>query len=276
MQDFILTLLFNIPGIGAASGIVYNNSEIYLISDNSPYFYQYNMTKKELQKTRLLDSEIGETIPKKQKSDFEALLLHDDNLYAFGSGSTVNRNRLAIAGLKQKNNYIHDMSSLYALMRDKSGISVEEFNIEGVVFLKHWYFFQRGNGTAGRNGIFTVAGDFTGKNFTIDYKEIKLPDCNGIAATFTDATAVGDKIYFLGTAENSNSVYHDGEILGSIIGIINPSTLEIGFTRKISDTHKFEGLTLYRQSDKEITFLLCEDNDTEATTSGIYELKLFR
>jgi hypothetical protein len=81
-----------------------------------------------------------------------------------------------------------------------------------------------------------------------------------------------DKIYFLASAENSNSTYDDGEVLGSIIGRIDVKKMKIDFTQKISDTHKFEGLTLYKKSSNEIEFLLCEDNDTEVLEADVYKL----
>jgi hypothetical protein len=37
---------------------------------------------------------------------------------------------------------------------------------------------------------------------------------------------------------------------------------------------KFEGLTLFYKNDKQIAFLLCEDNDTDLLESGIYKLSL--
>ena len=48
-----------------------------------------------------------------------------------------------------------------------------------------------------------------------------------------------DQIYFLASAEDSNSTYEDGVVLGSWIGAINPSTFKIDFTEKITDKHKF-------------------------------------
>jgi hypothetical protein len=54
--------------------------------------------------------------------------------------------------------------------------------------------------------------------------------------------------FFLATAEDTESTYDDGEVLGSLIGRINLKTMKIDFTQKISSTYKFEGLTLYTNS----------------------------
>jgi hypothetical protein len=85
---------------------------------------------------------------------------------------------------------------------------------------------------------------------------------------------VDDKIYFLSTAEDTQSTYDDGEILGSFIGRIDLKTMKIDFTQKITSTNKFEGLTFYQKSNDKIEFLLCEDNDTELLETKIYKLAI--
>jgi hypothetical protein len=61
-----------------------------------------------------------------------------------------------------------------------------------------------------------------------------------------------------------------------LVGILNPKTFEVEQTIVISDHHKFEGITLYKESSTELEFLLCEDNDTEVLESKIYKLKLMK
>ena len=78
----------------------------------------------------------------------------------------------------------------------------------------------------------------------------------------------------MAAAEDSNSTYKDGEILGTVIGSINPKTRTVDFTTQITETKKFEGITLYKKSKTQIESLLCEDNDTEALESIVYQLVL--
>ena len=103
---------------------------------------------------------------------------------------------------------------------------------------------------------------------------IKLPKIKNVEVSFTDAILVDNYIYFLATAEDTISTYEDGEVLGSLIGKMKSDTFEIIDTQTISNTQKFEGITLYENNDKEIQFLLCEDNDTEILESKIYKLTL--
>ncbi|WP_394347792.1 DUF6929 family protein [Pedobacter hiemivivus] len=168
-----------------------------------------------------------------------------------------------------------DLSALYKSMKVLAGLNAENFNIEGVVRTGDtWYFFNRGNGNTGRNIVFTVHGKDLIGNTKITFTELKLPEIRGIQASFTDAIEVGDKFYFLAAAENTNSTYNDGEVLGSIIGCIDVKTMKVVFTKEISDRHKFEGLTLKHNSGKELSFLLCEDNDSDRLGADIYLLSL--
>jgi hypothetical protein len=274
MQTFVLSQLFRIIGIGAASGLAFHDQKLFLISDASNYLYEYDMEKQQLTKNVLALGGL-ENIPKKLKADFEALVYEEGKLYIFGSGSTPNRNKMLVVDAKSKKIILEkDLVPLYSQMQKISGITGNDFNIEGVVHDEnHWYFFQRGNGPAGQNGIFTV-GDIFANTFIVSYKSISLPKIGNIAATFTDAVLVKDKIYFLATSEDSKSVYYDGEILGSLVGCIDIKSLELLSTETITDTHKFEGITFFGEKSGKLSFLLCEDNDTETLESGIYKLTL--
>ncbi|MNR68908.1 hypothetical protein D3C85_1937790 [compost metagenome] len=50
--------------------------------------------------------------------------------------------------------------------------------------------------------------------------------------------------------------------------------MKIDFTKKISDSHKFEGLTLFKNTNEKIEFLLCEDKDNDVLETAIYKLTL--
>ena len=210
------------------------------------------------------------------KLDLEAITQYQDSFYIFGSGSTENRNTMFQVDAQSKKVIAKtDVSDLYLAMQSFGKISPEEFNIEGAIYNgDSWMLFNRGNGKTNKNTIFTVDG----KNLTTDFRIIandyKLPKIKGVRTSFTDAILVDDKIYFLATAEDTLSTFDDGAILGSVIGRIDLKTMKLDFTKQISDTHKFEGLTLYKNNTDAIEFLLCEDKDTEVLESNIYTLNL--
>lgn len=273
MQNFTLETQFKINGIGSASGLVYKDNSLFIISDNSTFLYEYHIQEKQLSKIKLFEN-AQENIPKKDKFDFESITLKGSKLHVLGSGSTSRREKKISYNLENFAVEEKDLSKLYKKLKQTSLISDDELNIEGAFFnTDKWYLFQRGNGENSRNGIF-VLNDNLKYSSDIKFIPIQLPKIKHIETSFTDAIIVEDKIYFLASAEDTVSTYDDGEIVGSSIGRMNSQTFEIEFTQQLSDSHKFEGLTLYQKSENEIQFLLCEDNDTEILETTIYKLSL--
>lgn len=275
MHKFTLELLCQIIGIGSASGLIFKSDQLLIVGDNSSYLYDYSLEGKKLERHPLMENP-SENIAKKEKPDFEAITEFDGKIYIFGSGSTEKRTKMKQLDAKTKTvEETTDLSDLYLSMQTFAELPEGDLNIEGVVRNENeWFFFNRGNGVKGKNIVFTVQGKNLTEEFNIITNEYKLPKLKGIRTSFTDAVLIGDKIYFLATAENTNSTYNDGEVLGSVIGSIDTKTMKIDFTKKITDTHKFEGLTFYQETNKEITFLLCEDNDTEELKATIFKLTL--
>jgi hypothetical protein len=274
MEKFTLEILFHIIGIGSASGLIYKDNTLFIIGDNSGFLYEYSIESKNLQRHEIIEN-AKENITKSEKPDFEAITHFGDNLYVFGSGSTEKRNKMVQINTLEKEISTNDLSDLYGVMQSFGEIKPEDFNIEGAIYTREeWYLFNRGNGKSAKNVIFTIKGKNLVNEFNMLSNNYKLPKIKGVRSSFTDAVILNDKIYFLSTAENTDSTYNDGEILGSFIGCIDTKTMKIDFTKKISDTHKFEGLTVYQNSADTIEFLLCEDNDTAELKSTIYKLKL--
>lgn len=269
MQNITLDTFCQISGIGAASGLVLKDNTLFIISDSSTFLYQFDISEKKLTAISIAKN-AQENILKKLKPDFESITLKDNKLYLFGSGSTSKREKRISYNIETKEIKVKSQKKLYRKLKNVAVISDEDLNLEGAIYSnKEWLFFQRGNGSASKNGIFIVDAQ---KN--TQFIPIPLPKIENIEATFTDAILVEDKIYFLAAAENTTSTYNDGEILGSIIGCLTLDTFELKFTKKISNSHKFEGLTLYTKTQNKIEFLLCEDNDTEVLETIIYKLTL--
>jgi hypothetical protein len=270
METFTLTLLFKIIGIGAASGLWYQNDELYLISDNSTYLYHYKIASKQLHKIPLVNNP-QENIPKKEKPDLEAITAKRDQLVIIGSGSTQQRNRIFTYKLHTKETKQKDWTALFSSIQTELNITPSELNIEGIILQgENIYLFQRGNGVTAKNGIIKLRDNISDP--LPQFYPITLPTINGITASFTDAVLVEDTIYFLAAAEDSNSTFHDGTIAGSMIGTIDSTTLTLKHTEVISLTHKFEGLTFYKKENNTLELLLCEDPDSEDLETNIYHL----
>ncbi len=267
MEKFQLTNFLTIEGIGSASGIVYTDHSLFIISDNSSYLYQYHLEHKHLSKIALVENS-QDNMAKKIKYDLEAITFHHNKLHLFGSGSTENRNSKFVYDISSNTVVKENLKKNYQKIKTTLSIDDNELNIEGALFIKDiLYLFQRGNGANSKNGIVILEE-------IIRFIPIVLPKINHVEATFTDAIVLDDKIFFLASAEDTTSTYDDGEVLGSLIGCLDMDTFAIDFAIPISTTHKFEGLTFYEKTNSHLSFLLCEDNDTEDLVSNIYKLKI--
>jgi hypothetical protein len=274
MEKFTLELLFQIIGIGSASGLIYKDNTLLIIGDNSGFLYEYQIDSKELNRHALIENP-SENILKKDKPDFEAITHFEENVYVFGSGSTEKRNKMVQFNIQNKSTTSTDLTDLYVVMQSFGEIKREDFNIEGAIYNgEDWFLLNRANGKSNKNTLFTINGKNLTNEFQILSNNYKLPKIKGVRSSFTDAVLIDNSIYFLATAEDTASTYDDGEVLGSLIGRINIETMKIDFTQKISDSHKFEGLTLFKNSDKKIEFLLCEDKDSDVLETAIYKLTL--
>jgi hypothetical protein len=270
MKQTQLIPFVEIKGIGAASGLVYREQSLFIISDNSTFLYHYNLSEKQLHKIKLLDSS-QENLTKKEKADFESVTLYNDELYIHGSGSTNQRQLRVKYNLATQETKEKDLTKLYHRLRKSIGLAEDDLNIEGCIMKDdYYYFFQRGNGTQAQNGIFR----YTRKTKEVRFHSIVLPKLKGVEATFTDAILVDDTVYFLAACEDTTSTYNDGEVYGSFLGGLDLDNYAVLFASQITDAHKFEGLTLLMNENESLTFLLCEDNDTEEDCSIIYQLQL--
>jgi hypothetical protein len=277
MKKFQLDLFLKILGISSASGLIYKNDSLYIISDNSNYLYEYSIQNNELNKHLITENAaVNENIPKNTKPDFEAITQNGDDIFVISSGSTDHRTKMIqISDAEKTVVQQFDLTDLYLSMQYFAGISAEDFNIEGVIFTgEKWYFFQRGNGQSEQNGIFTIDSPYFTQGYSLLYNSYKLPKIKNVTSSFTDAILVDDTFYFLASAEDSQSTYLDGTVLGSSLGTINAETMKLKKVFTITEEHKFEGITLYKNFDKTIEFLLCEDQDNEKMESQIFKLTL--
>ena len=276
MNQFTFELFLQLIGIGSASGLLYLDNSVLVISDDGSDLYSYNLPQKEMEQIRLYESDIRNNIPKNVKTDFEAIVNYNDLIYIFGSGSTENRTKMIVMNRTQKVVLrTVELADLYLTMQSFANINATDFNIEGVVYDgESWYFFQRGNEGSGKNGIFTIKGNIESGEFSMLYNEYKLPKIGGIESSFTDATLVADKIYFLAAAESTKNSYDDGKVLGSLIGRLDLRRMKVEKTKIITDTRKLEGIAVFENKQKEILFLICEDNDNSTLQSDIFKLTI--
>lgn len=272
MKQILFELFLQLTGVGSASGLVYDQANLYLISDNSTFLYRYDLYQKQLDSIAI-DALPTANLAKPAKPDFEAIAINDGNLYAIGSGSTPNRQRMAVVNLKTNDFSIADMSAFYAKLKKTANLTDDQFNLEGLVFTQtSVLLFQRGNGTGRANGVFVADG--LGADADVSYHPVDLPSIGGVPSSFTDATMANGRLFVLASAEASNSTYLDGEVAGSLIAELDIRTFQLKKHLILPGVKKFEGLACAHQNGKKFSFYLCEDADSSVLQSEIYRLDI--
>src|SRR3970040_388078 len=139
MERFTIELLFQILGIGSASGLVFKDNSLFVISDNSSFLYEYHVQENQLSRIKLFENG-QENIPKKDKFDFESIALKGNELHLLGSGSTFKREKRITYNLETTAIEEKDLSKLYQNLKHAASISDEELNIEGAIFYNEKWF----------------------------------------------------------------------------------------------------------------------------------------
>lgn len=225
----------NYINLPSASGLEKVGNRYFILSDDSPYLYQLNEQQKVTKKYALIDTSNfkGGRIPKAIKPDLESMsqLIYgrDTLLLLLGSGSAATRNGGFLVNVTE--NYAVrplDLTRFYTFLKRVLKIETDGIlNIEGLAIDKAYaYLLQRPFG--GRpNVLFRFnADDF--KDFilrdgpipAVAVYHFDLPALNGVPSGFSGAYALGDKLFFTASVENTPDAIQDGEVLGSFVGII--------------------------------------------------------
>ena len=187
------------------------------------------------------------------KLDLEACLVGPvfgaPHLVAFGSGSSEQRERIVLLPCDTpfqsaaRSAHVVDASAFYRMLRGERAFSGSELNIEGAVLRENPHslrrellLFQRGNGAVVEGRVALDATGIVSWPAFVEYLEADgakapppiraithydLGQSGGVRLTFTDAT-LGPRgsVLFLACAEASPNAVDDGEVRGTVLGII--------------------------------------------------------
>ncbi len=222
------------------------------------------------------------------KMDLEAaVVLSDNRLVVFGSGSTDRRQRLVVLNAGGSVTVV-DAAPLYGHLRTRAEFSGAELNVEGAAVVgRRLWLFQRGNGA--NAGAINAVGELSLEAFvawldggpapTLErVRQVELGDVNGVRFGFTDAVALPDgRVAFLAGAENSADTYRDGEVLGCRFGLIDGDVVEVC---EVVDSDgrqtmlKLEGLDLGAAHDGFDRFVVVADQDDPDTPALLATLEV--
>jgi hypothetical protein len=225
---------------------------------------------------------------KHDKLDLEACVAVGDELWAFGSGSTPARERIAVIGYTTR---LHDAGPLYRRLREElSGPTAAEsfrappvVNIEGACVVgKELWLFHRGNTGPHDPGPmvmrFAKAAFARWLESTAPLPEVDgatpydLGTIDGVRLGFTDAVAVGARVFYLAAAEASPNAIDDGEVLASQLGVIEGDRVRAAVLEVDGRPLKAEGLA-FDPTDPRKAWLAIDPDDPERP-SQLYQVEL--
>lgn len=224
---------YELDQITGASGVINIEEDIFIVCDNSPYLYKLDMNLSIVDKIAIYDTTgfINGEIAKKDKPDFESMVLIGNSIYILGSGSkSPQRDILVKVLLDDMSVTTFNTTTFYSDFALIPEMNNAELNIEGLAYYKDSiYFFNRMNNLIVAFDYMDIENAVTnGGNFP-KYKAvtIKLPTINGIEAGLSGATISQStgKLYLTASVENTEDSYNDGEILGSFVGSVPMSKL---------------------------------------------------
>jgi hypothetical protein len=214
--------------LSAASGLVQWNGFLYSVADDGLELLRTDLDGADAVRLPLNEASRIRHIPKQEKPDFEALMISGDELVAFGSGSTEKRCQAMVLHPESGRLRSVDLRPLY----DALGTQLHELNIEGAVIRGDQVLLaQRGNGARKQNALVRLdrarfiqelaAGDLS-EACLLEVVPVMLGDLEGVPLSLTDLT-IGPRaeVLFTAAAEDTENPYEDGEVMGSIVGVID-------------------------------------------------------
>ena len=227
-------------------------------------------------------------IPKPEKPDLECAAIAGNILYILGSGSRSPQRDVAyFVNLQDDSVKRANIAAFYNLFRDRHLIA--EMNIEGFTVCKDKVlFFNRGN-TQQPNHLFIADKKILTRRFPDRFKVIpvnigQLKNIQlGISGACYDEKK--DILFITASAENTNNAYDDGEVAGSVLGVIYNADkkldkpelniddiIDLEKTDKIFAGQKIESVCIIKAADKNYTLTLVSDNDKGNST--LFEVQL--
>lgn len=267
--------------VRAASGLAVHGGRLVVIQDDASFFglvTTEGVTAMRLPRgqggRRRFEIALGNKL---DKLDLESVVVVDDELWAFGSGSLPIRDKVCRVhhGIPR----VQDAAPLYARLREALDGAL---NIEGAARVlaqerDELWLFHRGNtgprdpgpavlrlGMAAMRAWLDATAPMPALLDVDGYSLGVAPD--GTRLGFTDAVADGDRVFYVAAAEQSANAIDDGAASGSQIGVIDVASGRVraaAFAGLDGQPVKAEGIALDPQRPKR-AWIALDPDDPEA------------
>lgn len=268
--------------VSAASGLAHDKIWSYIIADDERFLYAFTykvcalnpvcIHKKENVQTYPLNSKELPSDPKERsqaKADYEALIKISSGsknyLVVIPSGSKDSRVLGARFDLDKKTYRTLNFAPLYKHLKEK----IVGLNIEGVADTgAEIILFQRGNSQGAQSAMIylnklQVLAELEllklSEKSIMKIVPVDLGQVSGTSLGFSDAQYTEHGIYFIATAEATDSASKNGEIIGTQLGLMESD----GKIKKLAwfAGEKFEGIQVSIYDGKTIVHLVNDPDD---------------
>ncbi|WP_238250766.1 DUF6929 family protein [Capnocytophaga cynodegmi] len=270
----------NIEHFPSGSGLAASGGKFYAIGDDSPFLYVINSNFQVENRISLLETSIdnfkGNRIKKKIKPDFETLeMISENELVVFGSGSKSPQRDVFVRVLLNENSTIesYSITEFYEYLKRFPLLANTELNIEASAFSDGFlYLFNRSNNVIVKFDYQDFLSYLkTGNLPKIEISRISLPEIEKFEAGFSGATfKEKSQIIFTASVEATDDAYNDGEIIGSLVGVIDvsdfqrPKVIRYNLIPNNGENPiKVESITILSSKSKgntEVVFITDDDN----------------
>lgn len=220
----------DLPGIPSASGIEWTEQGIFIMGDDAEHLFQLDGNFNIIGKLRVASQSPPEgslRIPKADKLDFEAMAaLPDGRLLLLGSGSVSPQRDSAVLVRPEGGEVARfSLAVFYEKIKAAAHLPEGAMNIEAaVVDDGQLYLFNRGENLVAHCPLDVLLAHLqTGTECpNPQIQRVQLPSIAGAEAGFSGAAPLPGTGYALFTAsvEHTDNWVDDGEVSGSLIGIL--------------------------------------------------------
>jgi hypothetical protein len=280
--------------VRSASGIVWTGNYFVVVQDDANFIALVDSTLKKVSAVTLPAGKDGKRQfddlrgNKKFKMDLESCILvpHERQklVMTFGSGSSCFREQIVVLSDldSEPRPRVCRAPELYAALRSAEQFAGSEMNIEGAVFLGGKIrLYNRGNGSASENlAPVNASCDLDWSSlyaYLMDPKEkppvmenivrYDLGVLDDLPLGFTDAVEYDGKFFFSAAAEDSPDALTDGDVAGSVLGILDEQN-KIRYTEITDESGnrfqgKIEGIAFQENNGNRIFAVVDQDSPNE-------------
>lgn len=261
----------------SGSALEFYKNTLFVIGDDVNYVLCLDVDWNEINRIKLFDFD-GERIPKPIKPDLECATIIDEMLYIVGSGSKSPQRDVSFWIDLCNHNSVKKINtaSFNNLFRERNFF--KEMNIEGFTSCGDKLLFFNRATTEQPNHLIITDYNILKKKFPDKFKviPIEIDTLQGIQLGISGACydAKNDILFLTASAENTSNAYDDGEIIGSVLAIVENASKQINQSELVINNYieldiidisfskqKIESVCIVHSENKNFNLILVADND---------------